>query len=71
MKQLYVTQHRVGHRYYRFSTTYQVNAILDNKEVITLVKGLDSAQQGRFIENKIEDFLNITDVHVEGELKKD
>jgi hypothetical protein len=39
--------------------------------VITLVRGLHSPEQGRFIENKIEDFLNITDIHVEGELTKD
>jgi hypothetical protein len=69
--QLYVTQHRIGHRYYLYATTYQVNVILSNKDVITLVKGLHSAEQGRFIEHKIEDFLNITDIHVEGELAKD
>ncbi|MCG8309455.1 MAG: hypothetical protein MI975_18820 [Cytophagales bacterium] len=69
--QLYVTQHRIGHRYYLYATTYQINAILSNKDVITLVKGLHYPEQGRFIENKIEDFLNITDIHVEGELSKD
>ncbi len=70
VKQLYVTQHRIGHRYYVYATTYQINVILSDKNVITLVKGLDTPQQGRFIENKIEDFLNITDIHVEGELDK-
>jgi hypothetical protein len=69
--QLYVTQHRIGHRYYLYSSTYQINAILVNKEVITLVRGLHFPQQGRFIENKIEDFLDITDIHVKGELAKD
>lgn len=69
--QLYVTQHRIGHRYYLYATTYQINVILQNKDVITLVKGLHSPEQGRYIENKIEDFLNITDIHVEGELAKD
>lgn len=69
--QLYVTQHRIGHRYYLYATTYQINAILTNKEIITLVKGLHFPEQGRFIENKIEDFLDITDIHVEGELAKD
>lgn len=69
--QLYVTQHRIGHRYYLYATTYQINVILRNKDVITLVRGLHSPEQGRFIENKIEDFLNITDIHVEGELTKD
>jgi len=69
--QLYVTQHRIGHRYYLYATTYQINAILTNKDIITLVKGIQRPEQGRFIENKIEDFLDITDIHVEGELSKD
>jgi hypothetical protein len=69
--QLYVTQHRIGHRYYLYSITYQINVILKSKEVITLVRGLYTPEQGRFIENKIEDFLNITDIHVEGEFSKD
>lgn len=69
--QLFVTQHRIGHRYYLYSTTYQISVILKSKEVITLVKGLYTPEQGRFIENKIEDFLHIKDIHVEGELAKD
>lgn len=68
--QLYVTKHRVGHRYYLYSTTFQINVILKNKDVITLVRGLHSSAQGRFIENKIEDFLDIDDIHVDGELAK-
>lgn len=68
--QLYVTQHRIGHRYYLYATTYQINVILKNGEVVTLVNGLHSAEQGKFIEHKIEDFLDITDIHVEGELAK-
>lgn len=68
--QLYVTQHRVGHRYYLYSTTFQINVILKNEDVITLVKGFHNAAQGRFIENKIEDFLDIDDIHVDGELAK-
>lgn len=68
--QLYVTQHRIGHRYYLYYTTYQINVILSDDEVITLVKGLSTPNQGRFIENKIEDFLDITDIHVEGEISK-
>lgn len=71
ISQLFVTRHRIGHRYYLYSTTYQINVILADEEVITLVKGLHLPEQGRFIEHKIEDFLNITDIHVEGELEKD
>ncbi len=69
--QLYVTQHRVGHRYYLFAATYQLNAILKNKNVVTLVRKLQSPQQGRFIENKIEKYLNIKDTPIEGELSKE
>lgn len=68
--QLYVTKHRIVSRYYLYSTTYQINVIMSNGNVITLVKGLHNPEQGRFIENKIEDFLDITDIHVEGELDK-
>jgi hypothetical protein len=69
--QLYVTKHRTGHRYYLYSTTYQINVILKSTEVISLVKGLHTPEQGRFIEQKIEDFLDIKDIHVEGELAKE
>ncbi len=69
--QLYVTQHRTGHRYHILDTTYQINVILKSKEVITLVKGLHTPEQGRFIEQKIEHFLGIKDIHVEGELSKE
>ncbi len=69
--QLYVTQHRTGHRYYLYSTTYQINVILKSSEVISLVKGLHTPEQGRFIEQKIESFLNIKDIHVDGELAKE
>ncbi len=68
--QLYVTRHRIGHRYYLYSATFQINVILHSGEVGTLVRGLHAADQCRFIEHKIESFFNITDVHVEGELSK-
>ena len=70
VKQLYLTQHRIRHRYYLYATTYQINVILENKNAVTLIKGLSKPEQGRFIESKIEAFLNITDVNVEGELPK-
>jgi hypothetical protein len=71
IKQLYVTQHRIAHRYNLYAATYQINVILSNDEVITLVRSIESPELGRFIENKIEDFLNITYIDVEGELSKD
>ncbi len=68
--QLYVTRQNVFHHYYRIFTTYQINVILKNKQVITLVGKLDSLAQGHFIEQKIEQFFNIKDVPVEGEIDK-
>jgi len=68
--QLYVTRQHVFDYYYRIFPTYQVNVILKNKQVITLVSKLDSAAQGRFIEQKIEQFFGIVDVPVEGEIDK-
>ncbi len=69
--QLYVTQQRGVNRYYLLVATFQVNVILKNQSAITLVKGLESIPQARFIENKIEDYLDITDIHVEGEVPKE
>lgn len=71
LAQLYVAKQRKAHRYYLYSTTYQVDAILKNDEVITLLNGLYQPDQGRFIEQKIEHFLDITDIDVEGEIDKD
>ncbi len=68
--QLYVTRQDVFHYYYRIFPTYQVNVILKNRQVITLVSKLDTPAQGRFIEQKIEQFFNIEDVPVEGEIDK-
>jgi hypothetical protein len=71
VSQLYVTKHRTAHRYYLYNTTYQINVILANKDTIALIKGLTTLEQGRFIEHRIEDFFDITDVPIEGEIKKD
>ncbi len=68
--QLYVTRHRIGHRYYPYSATFQINVLLRSGGVDTLVRSLHSADQCTFIERKIESFFDITDVHVEGELSK-
>ncbi len=70
LTQLYVTKHRTAHRYYLYSSTYQVNAILSDKSVVPIITGLYFPEQGRFIEKKIEHFLGITDITVEGELEK-
>jgi hypothetical protein len=68
--QLYVTRQAVGHRYYLTVTTYQVNVQLVNGSVMTLVRGLASAEQGWFIEKNIESFFMIQDIPVRGEVDK-
>jgi hypothetical protein len=70
VSQLYVTKHSVGHRYRMVITTFQINVILSDNQVVTLVKGLKKAAQGLFIEKKIESFFKIEDRHVEGEVEK-
>ena len=65
--QLYVAKHRIGKRNYPYYTTYQVNAILTDGKVVTLISRLKTAAQGQFIEHKMEDFLGIEDVPVDGE----
>lgn len=66
--QLYVTRQNVFHHYYKIFSTYQVNVILKNKQEITLVGKLDTLDNGRFIEQKIEHFFSIKDVPVDGEI---
>lgn len=68
--QLYVTRHSVGHRYYMAVTRYQVMALLRDRDELTLVRGLASAEQGWFIEKKIESFFNIMDIPMSGEVDK-
>jgi len=70
LAQLFVTKHRKAHRYYLYSTTYQVKAILKNDRIVTLLGGIYEPDQGRFIERKIEHFLGIKDIEVEGEIEK-
>ncbi len=71
LTQLYVTRQMRTKRYDFYSATYQINAILANKEVITVIQGLSDARQGQFIEQKIEQFLGIKDIAVDGELEKE
>lgn len=71
LTQLYVTRQMRTKRYDFYSATYQINAILANKEVVTVIKGLSDPRQGQFIEQKIEQFLGIKDIAVDGELEKE
>lgn len=52
--------------------TYQVRALVaKRKQAITLVRGLESPEQARFIERSIEDYLQIQDYPVSGEYPKE
>jgi len=47
--------------------TYQVDAILTTGKSTALIKGLNDVQQAQYIEQKIEQFLDIKDEDVHGE----
>lgn len=67
LKQLYakekITNNRNGTK-----TTYEVHAILKNKKNIKLLSGLESSEQALFIEQEIENFLQIENTPVRGEV---
>ena len=68
--QLYVTQKISRNNKNGSSTTsYEVYAILKSGKSMALLKGLHSAQEAQFIEQKMERFLNIEDRPVMGEHK--
>lgn len=70
LKQLYVTRKMRTKRHNFYSSTYQINAILANDHVVTVLSGFSKSTQGRFIEHKIEQFLGIADIAVDGEIEK-
>jgi len=47
---------------------YQLNAITHDNKKITLMSNLTAPDQVRFLEHKLEEYLGITDVPVEGEM---
>jgi hypothetical protein len=66
LKQIYVKQHTHKNRNH-VSYSYSVNAIdRENKEV-KLVSGLQTPEQGKWIEQKMENFLKIQNKPVNGE----
>ena len=49
---------------------YQLNAITSENKKVTLLSNLTAPDQVRFLEHKLEEYLGITDVPVEGELPR-
>lgn len=64
IKQLYCQQHRGN----KGSLSYSVNVITRDFSKIKLLSGLSESAQAKYIEDTIEQHLNITDEAVEGEL---
>lgn len=65
--QLYVAKQLKVNKWYGIQNTYQVNLIQSNGREMIILQDLQSIDQAKFIEKKIEDFLNIVDVPVIGE----
>lgn len=68
--QLYVSEQTVADRYYHTRKKYQINAVMMNKQILTVMKGLKNPHIGHAIEDVIEDFLNIEDRPMDGEIAK-
>ena len=69
MIQLY-SEERVSRSNNGTRTTYQLNAISRENRKIKLLSGLNSPDEVRFFEHKIEEQLGIKDRPVEGEMKR-
>ena len=49
---------------------YQLNAITSENKKVTLLSNLTAPDQVRFLEHKLEEYLGITDVPIEGEMQR-
>jgi hypothetical protein len=68
LKQPYVKQHKLRDEN-NTSYIYSVNVIDGNQKDITLVGNLSKAEEAKFIEQKIEQYLKLKDQPVPGEWK--
>ncbi len=66
IEQLFVLQ-RIHSGKNTTTITYDIQAIISGNKAINLVKGLETPEEAKFIENKIEHFLQIEDKPVKGE----
>jgi len=68
IKQLYTIQHvKARDNRINLSISYRVKAVTQSNRSIILVQDITTAEQARFLERKIEQYLGITNEKVEGE----
>lgn len=67
IKQLY-SKEKIAYGRGGSSTSYEVYAITNDRKNIKLLTGLESSEQALFIEQEIENYLNIEDKKVKGEI---
>ena len=68
IKQLYVTEKASKGRHGPW-TTYEVRVVTNSGRNIKLIGGLDAKEQALYLEQKIEDYLDIEDQHVAGQVR--
>jgi hypothetical protein len=66
--QLYCKRDEFWHHLQKI-TTFSVRAITNDRKNITLLSGLQKAEQALFIEQEVEEFLGIEDRPVKGQIK--
>jgi hypothetical protein len=70
LKQLYVTEMSHPAKHGRITHSWDLCALLDNNRAVRLLTRLDTYEQGMFLEHTFEDYMNITDTKVAGEVSK-
>lgn len=70
LKQLYVTEVSHPAKNGQITKSWDLCALLDNNKALRLLTRLDTYEQGRFLEHAVEDYMNITDSKVAGEVLK-
>jgi hypothetical protein len=67
VKQLYVRRYEVGKTNETPVFAFALDAIMRDGKTVTLVQNIKKIEHGRFIEQQVEQFLNIVDEKVAGE----
>ncbi len=70
LKQLYVTEMSHPAKNGGITKSWDLCALLDNNKAVRLLTRLDNYEQARFLEHTFEDYMNITDTKVAGEVLK-
>jgi hypothetical protein len=69
IKQLFVTEVKTRQKGGSYNYSYKVEVAKKDNTSIKMVEGVETPQQAQFIEKKIERFLKIEDIAIEGEFK--